>query len=108
MSQVSIAASLVRSGAALLATGFAYGGLIRAVPYPRIALSTHMNLLQHGLLSVAAGYILREQGLVDLADWQLWTVAAAHYYLWAVDIGSILNGWWGTNKSQPLVCLFAM
>ena len=108
MSQVSIAVSLMKSGAVLLATGFTYGGLIGAVRYPRIALSTHMNLVQHGLLSIGAGYILREQGLVDLADWQLWTVAAAHYYLWVVDIGSICNGWWGTTQAQPIVRLLAL
>src|SRR5271170_8013213 len=98
MSQPAIAVSLMQSGSILLTGSFLLGVFIPATPYPRIALSTHVNALQHGLLSIAAGLILRDNGLVNLTHWQVWTVAVAHYYLWVINGMSLANSWWGTNK----------
>jgi (hydroxyamino)benzene mutase len=104
MSQTSFAVGLLKSGSILLTSGFLWGIAIPATPFPRIALSTHMNMLQHGLLSIAGGLILRQSGLVTLNHWQIWTVVVAHYYLWILDFVSVLNAWWGTNKTLSLVC----
>jgi hypothetical protein len=103
MSQSSLGLTLLQSGSILLAAGFAWGIFIPRTRYPRIALSTHVNMILHGLLSIAAGYILREKELVDMSPWQFWTVAVAHYYLWAMDVVSVLNAWWGTNKALAIV-----
>jgi hypothetical protein len=103
MSQACLGLSLLQSGAILLATGFAWGIFIPHTRYPRIALSTHVNMIQHGLLSIAAGYILRDKDLVTMSEWQFWTVAIAHYYLWAINIVSAMNTWWGTNKALVIV-----
>jgi (hydroxyamino)benzene mutase len=103
MSQSVIAASLLKSGSLFLASGFLWGVFIPQTPYPRIALSLHMNMIQHGLLSIAAGYILAEHGLVKLSPWQVWMVSIPHFYLWAIDILMLCNTWWGTNKALTIV-----
>jgi hydroxylaminobenzene mutase len=100
--QATLGLSLVKSGALQLTTGFIWGVLIPIPPYPRIALSAHLNIIQHGLLSIAAGLIVGE-GLASYSDWQIWTIAGAHFGLWALDIIGGLNSWWGTNRSFKMV-----
>lgn len=105
MSQAALGLGLVRSGAILLTTSFIWGTQVANTPYPRIALSTHLNMLQHGLLSIAAGLVMREHGLVGkMDDWQVWVVFIPHMYLWVLGIVNICNTFWGTNKFLTIVC----
>ena len=92
---------LLQSGAFLITAGLAWGPFIPQTPFPRIALSAHLNFLQHGLLSIAAGILLRH--MKDLSEWQVLLVAVPHYYLWIVNIAMIGNAWWGTNKTTTIV-----
>jgi hypothetical protein len=104
MSQATLGLGLVRNGAILLTTSLIWGTQISNTPYPRIALSTHVNMLQHGLLSIAAGLLLREHGLVGkMDDWQVWVVFIPHMYLWVLGIASVGNTFWGTNKFLTIV-----
>ena len=62
-----------------------------------------MNMIQHGILSIAAGMILYQPGLVELSPWQVYMVCLPHYYLWVLEILGLCNCWWGTNKALQLV-----
>jgi hypothetical protein len=107
MSQTTLGLGLVRNGAILLTTSLLWGTQIAQTPYPRIALSTHVNMLQHGLLSIAAGLILREHGLVGkMEEWQNWVVFIPHMYMWVLAITNACNSFWGTNKFLTIVCAF--
>jgi hypothetical protein len=101
--QASLGLALIKCGALQLTAGFIWGTLIPLPPYPRIALSAHLNIIQHGLLSIAAGLIARD-GAAQLSDWQIQLVAWAHFGLWALDIIGAANSWWGTNKAFTIVC----
>jgi (hydroxyamino)benzene mutase len=103
MSQAAIALGLLKSGSLLLPAAFLLGIFIPATPFPRIALSSHVNMIQHGLLSIGAGLILYQTGLVELSEWQFWLVGLSHFYLWILDFVSICNAWWGTNKTLQVV-----
>ena len=105
MSQLALSVGLLKSGSLFLATGFFWGIFIPKTPYPRIALSLHMNMIQHGFLSIAAGMILYQHGLVELSTWQIYMVGLPHYYLWVLDFVALCNCWWGTNKALQLVTL---
>ena len=103
--QASLGLALVKCGALQLTTGFIWGTLIPIPPYPRIALSAHMNLIQYGLLSIAAGLIARE-GAGYYSDWQMWVITGAHFGLWPLAIVMVLNSWWGTNRALTMVISF--
>jgi hypothetical protein len=105
MSQAAFAVGLLQSGSLLLATSFLWGIFVSRTPYPRIALSNHVTMIQYGLLSVAAGLILYQKGLVSLTEWQVWLVALSHLYLWPLSFVAILNTWWGTDKTLKVVRL---
>jgi len=62
-----------------------------------------MNMLQHGLMSIAAGILLRQGELMGLEKWQVFAVVLPHYYVWFLDAVMIANSWWGTNKMLTLV-----
>ena len=103
MSQSAIAVGLLKSGSLLLASAFTWGIFIPATPFPRIALSNHLNMIQHGLLSIGCGLILYQEGLIKLSEWQVWLVGLSHFYLWLLDFVGICNTWWGTSKTLQLV-----
>ena len=62
-----------------------------------------MNMIQEGLMAIAAGYLIRDSGLVKLSEWQMGIVVGAHLGMWIVDILGICNSFWGTNKTLTLV-----
>lgn len=105
-SQTSLAIILIRSGALQLTTAFVWGTIVPHAPYPRIALSTHINLIQEGFLAIAAGLLTRDSTLVSLNDWQMNIVTGAHLGVWAFDIISMCNSWWGTNRTMKMVSVF--
>lgn len=70
--------------------GLLWGIMIHHTPHPRIALSTHMTLLQHGMLNIAAGLIL-EREIIKLDDWRLWTVGLPHFALWGLHAIGMMN-----------------
>lgn len=86
-----------------MTSGLLWGPVIPQAKYPRIALSAHMNMLQHGLMSIAAGILLRQGEIMGLEKWQVFAVALPHYYVWLLDAVMIANSWWGTNKMLTLV-----
>ena|SRR5579862_7757829 len=100
-----ITLNLIKSGVLLIATSLLWGLAITNSGYPRIALSAHLNLLQHGLLTLAVGLLLKTE-LVALEGWQINMVAIPHYLIWYVDFINICNSWWGTNRTLKLVSLF--
>lgn len=106
MSQLAASIRLLQNGAVLLTTAFSFGIFIPATKFPRIALATHVNLILHGLLSIAAGLVLRS-GAVELEEWQVWLVAGAHFYSWVVNSVTACNAFWGASKTMPIVFRYA-
>ena len=94
---------LIKSGALQLTAAFIWGPFLPNTPYPRIALSSHLNLIQEGLLAIAAGLITRDSELVKLTNGQLNFIIWAHLGLWGIDFVSMCNSFWGTNKTLKMV-----
>ena len=95
-----MASLLLASGSLQLVAAFTFGTQIPNVPYPRIALSTHLNQIQEGLLAIAAGLISRD---LKLSAWQTNIITGAHLGIWAFDLMSVCNCWWGTNRTLKMV-----
>lgn len=102
MLQSTLAEALIKNGSLLILMGLIWGTVIHRTPHPRIALSTHMTLIQHGLLNIAASVVL-QAGVVTLNDCQLWTVGLPHFALWGLHAIGILNAWWGANRATKSV-----
>lgn len=103
-----LASILIKSGALQLAAAFIWGPILPSTPYPRIGLSTHLNMIQEGLLAIAAGLVTRDPDLVKLSDWQLNLIVWAHVGLWGMDIISVFNSFWGTNRTLKMVRRFCV
>lgn len=48
LSQSAVGLELVRLGLGLSFTGMLYGGVIHQTPFPRLALTAHLQLIQNG------------------------------------------------------------
>jgi len=97
MREVNSSALLMTNGSLLILAGLCWGTIIRSTPHPRIALSTHLTLLQHGLLNIAAGLVLKVEA-IELNGVQMWIVTLPHLVLWAVHVIGVANAWWGADK----------
>jgi hypothetical protein len=98
MESYDLSSILVKSGSAQLTVAFVWGLVIASAPFPRIALSTHLNLIQEGLMAIAAGLITRDPTLCQLEKWQLTFIVWSHLGMWFLDAASACNAFWGTNK----------
>jgi len=102
MWDVNPSAVLLKNGSLLVLAGLCWGTMIQSTPHPRIALSTHMTLLQHGMLNIAAGLILNI-GAIELNGVQMWIVTVPHLILWAVHVIGVANASWGADKAVRMV-----
>ena len=96
--------NLIKSGTLLVVASLLWGLAIPKSRHPRIALSAHLNLLQHGFLTLAAGFLLKTEMVKLEETWQINMVAIPHYLIWYVDLINICNTWWGTSRALKLVC----
>ena len=101
------ALNLIRSGSLLITTSLVWGLAISNSRYPRIALSAHLNLLQHGFLTIAAGMLLKTE-MVKLEGWQVNMVVIPHYLIWYLDFMNVCNTWWGASRTLKLVSLVSL
>ena len=95
--------NLIKNGTLLVTTSLLWGLAIPKSRYPRVALSAHLNLLQHGFLTLAAGLLLKTE-MVKLEGWQVNMVVIPHYLIWYVDFINMCNTWWGASRTLKLVC----
>ena len=102
MSNSEFALCLIKNGTLLITSGLVWGLFIHRTPYPRIALSTHLTLLQHGLLNVAAAVILKFY-LIELNPYLSWAVIIPHFALWGVHACGFANAWWGSDRTWKIV-----
>jgi hypothetical protein len=91
---------LLQNGSLLVLAGLLWGTRIHSVPHPRIALSTHITLLQHGSLNIVASYILTR---ITLSPLQTLFVSIPHLMLWGVHFIGIANAWWGADTATKEV-----
>jgi hypothetical protein len=86
------------------------GMFVPSMPYPRLGLGAHINIMSTGILSLGTGLILYQPNLVSLSSPHLQLVRWGFYSSVLVIGSEILNAWWGTKEFLSLVsylfCVF--
>lgn len=85
----------------MVLAGLVWGFVIPATPFPRLALTAHIQFTSNGVLfSVLAILLLtlshnvgsRSIRVMQLAAWLTWLMLASE----------VANAWWGTRQTLPL------
>ena len=93
-------------GLLLILVGLVWGLFVQLTPYPRLALTAHIQFLTNGLLLVVLAVLLlglhpavgsRSVRIMLLAAWLTWPMA----------LSEVANAWWGTNQMLPLAAAAA-
>jgi hydroxylaminobenzene mutase len=88
-------------GLAMVLAGLLWGFVIPATPFPRLALTAHIEFTSNGvlfavlailLLTLSHNVGLRSVRVMQLAAWLTWLMLASE----------VANAWWGTRQTLPL------
>ena len=97
MNEARVGRQIVLQGVALVLIGLVWGFVVPHAPYPRLALTAHIQFEQNGLLLIALGVILflfRPK----LARVSLGIMVLAAWLIWPMLLTEVANAWWGTNQ----------
>jgi hydroxylaminobenzene mutase len=88
-------------GIALVLVGLVWGLIVPTTPYPRLALTAHIQFESNGVLFIVLAAILltlphrvgpRSMRVMALAVW----------LTWAMVLSEVANAWWGTTEMLPI------
>jgi hydroxylaminobenzene mutase len=88
-------------GIALVLAGLVWGLIVPTTPYPRLALTAHIQFESNGVLFIVLAAILltlphrvgpRSMRVMALAVW----------LTWAMVLSEVANAWWGTTEMLPI------
>jgi hypothetical protein len=104
-SQFTTAHSVIRSGLSLQLFGLCWGFAVQATPYPRLALTAHINLMAGGAMVLLAGIVLLHPSVIQLSTLQSRIVYWGLGGLWLPMAAQCANAFWGTNQMLPIVSI---
>ncbi|KAK9312751.1 hypothetical protein V1522DRAFT_411608 [Lipomyces starkeyi] len=105
--QAITALSLLRSGVSLQLFGLVWGLVIPVTPFPKLALTAHIQSMAQGAMVLGAGVLLRQPNLLNLSAFELRIVWWGFGLAWAAIAAQCFNAFWGTNQMLQLAAAAA-
>ncbi len=88
-------------GIALVLAGLVWGLVVPATPYPRLALTAHIQFESNGVLFIVlASILLTLPHRVGPTSVRVMVLSA--WLTWAMVLSEVANAWWGTNQILPI------
>jgi (hydroxyamino)benzene mutase len=103
--QSSTALSLVRSGVSLQLIGLIWGMIVQATPYPRLALTAHIQFMIEGVMILLVGILLSQTSLIEIGAIQSRIVYWGFAGVWVVMAAECANAFWGAKEILPIVSI---
>ena len=88
-------------GLALILAGLVWGIIVPFTPFPRLALTAHIEFEVNGLLVVALATLLLTVPH-NVGPRSLRVVMATVWIIWAMMATEVANAWWGTTQTLPI------
>ncbi|KAK9482019.1 hypothetical protein V1527DRAFT_477712 [Lipomyces starkeyi] len=105
--QAATGLSLIRSGVSLQLFGLLWGMIVQLTPFPRLALTAHIQLMVEGAMVLGAGLLLRQPNLLKLSTLESRIVWWGMTSVWVVMLAECANAFWGTNQILPIAAAAA-
>jgi hypothetical protein len=101
--QASTALSLVCSGVCLQLFGLIWGMVVGLTPYPRLALTAHIQFMAEGAMVLLIGLVLLQTSIISISARQCRIVYWGLAGVWVVTVAECVNSFWGTKEFLPIV-----
>jgi hydroxylaminobenzene mutase len=93
--------SNLRQGAVYMLVGLIWGMVVPATPFPRLALTAHIQLTANGIMFLVAGLVIlrlpfAKSGLSAII------LVAGPWLTWPVMLTEMVNAWWGARNMLPI------
>ncbi len=95
--------SLYLTGAALMVFGLCWGFCVPHTPFPKLALTAHIQCMVEGMMILLSGMLVEKTDLIKLSERQATIVWAGMVGAWPVLLTECANAWWGTSGILPIV-----
>ena len=102
-SQTRTGLSLIRSGLSLQLFGLCWGLGVQATPFPRLALTAHIQLMVEGAMVLLVGITLLQTSVIQLGALQSQIVYWGLGGIWVTMAAECANSFWGTHEILPIV-----
>jgi hypothetical protein len=81
--------------------GLAWGLAVPATPFPRLALTAHIQLTANGIMFLVAGLVILRLPLAT-GGVSAKVLIAGPWLTWPVMVTEMANAWWGTHNMLPI------
>jgi hypothetical protein len=89
-------------GLAFILAGLVWGLMVPHTPFPRLALSAHIQFEMSGILLLIAALLLQtlphRVGIKSIR-----VVLLSAWLSWAMALSEVANSWWGTSQMLPII-----
>jgi len=101
MTRETTVRQLLLHGLSMILVGLVWGIAVPHAPFPRIALSAHIQFEVNGLVFIVLSLVLLN-ARPDLGRFSFTALQAAAWLTWPMLISAIANAWWGTKQTLPI------
>jgi hypothetical protein len=96
-----VSRSNLRQGAVYMLVGLVWGMAVPATPFPRLALTAHIQLTANGVMFLVAGLVILHLPIAK-GGASAKILVAGPWLTWPVMLTEMANGWWGTRNMLPI------
>jgi (hydroxyamino)benzene mutase len=98
---VHVSRSNLRHGAVYMLVGLVWGMVIPATPFPRLALTAHIQLTANGIMFLVAGLVILHLPIAKSRISEMILVIGP-WLTWLVVVSEMANAWWGARNMLPI------
>jgi (hydroxyamino)benzene mutase len=92
---------LLRHGLALVLCGLVWGIIVPHTPFPRLALTAHIQFMVNGMLLMLMAVLLLTLAH-KVGPRSLLVMLVSAWLTWAMAASEVANAWWGTREILPI------
>jgi (hydroxyamino)benzene mutase len=81
--------------------GLVWGMIVPATPFPRLALTAHIQLTGNGVMFLVAGLVILHLPFAS-GGWWVKVLVAGPWLTWPVVLSEMANAWWGARDMLPI------
>jgi hydroxylaminobenzene mutase len=96
-----VSRSNLRQGAVYMLVGLVWGMMVPATPFPRLALTAHIQLTVNGVMFLVAGLVILRLPVAK-SGVSAKILVAGPWLTWPVMLTEMANAWWGARNTLPI------
>jgi hydroxylaminobenzene mutase len=88
-------------GMFFILVGLLWGLVVPHTPFPRLALSAHIQFEGSGVMFIVIGILLLALPH-RVGGKSIWMIMLSVWLTWIMVLSEVANSWWGTNQILPI------